>query len=208
MASPRTTPFIATLDSEDLLDATAPLDEPSAIRYPAEAPLARRMPSLPPPSRRAWFVVGIAGVLAAGAFFWAAESNGLRAAAIVSPVRTPPPPVHAELQAIPARIDLAPPEIALTDEVQPRPAPRPEPVEPRRARTSPQPHDGLAAALLERRKQLAQLGISGADVEAVTGISFDPGRRSARVVYRLEDSSAEVVEYWALRDGHWQPLND
>jgi len=75
-------------------------------------------------------------------------------------------------------------------------------------RASLQPRDELAAALLERRKQMSQRGMAGADVDAVAEISFDPSRRSARVIYRVENSAAEVVEYWAVRDGRWQALDE
>jgi hypothetical protein len=199
MASPRSTPFIASFDSEDLLDATAPLDD-IVVRIDAPRSVGKA-PSAPAPSRLAWSVVSMAGVLAAGALIWAAEGHQSRPPDIVRPIRTPPPPVRAELQSIPARIDLAPPEVAFANPVEPSPSTR-------RIRTVLQPRDELAAALLERRKQMSRSGIAGADVDAVARISFDPSRRSARVVYHVEDSAAEVVEYWALRDGRWQPLND
>jgi hypothetical protein len=120
----------------------------------------------------------------------------------------PPLPVRAELQAIPARIDVTLSEIVLAEVDEPSASARPQPLQAPPARRSLQPRDELAAALLERRKQLTQMGIAGADVDAVAGISFDPSRRSAKVVYRLEDSSAEILEYWALREGRWQPIND
>jgi hypothetical protein len=207
MASPRSTPFIASWESDELLDATAPLDECSS-RIEARLATERVARSVAGPSRLAWYVVGFAGVLAAGALIWTTEGTQSRDTAIIRPARTPPPPVRAELQAITARIDMTPPDIALADEVEPSFAPRSQLPQPRPARTVVRPRDELAAALLERRKQLSQMGIAGANVDAVAGISFDPSRRSARVVYQAEDSAAQVVEYWALRDGRWQPIND
>jgi hypothetical protein len=195
MAIARSTPFIASWHSEDPLDATVPLDEILAARPspPAFAP-APVTPLAAGPSRLEWFAVGIAGVLALGALVWAAEIDRPRTSAIEEPpARVPPLPVRAELQAIPARLDMTLPDIVL----QPPPA-----------RTNPQPRPELAAALLERRKQLSQIGPAVAEVDAVVAISFDPARRSARVVYRLENSAAEVVEYWAVRDGRWQPMSD
>ena len=195
MASPRSTPFIASWELESSLDATAPLDEILAA-HPSPPPSTHApvVPAAAGPSRLAWSVVGIAGALAVGALLWAAEGDRPRAPAIEErPARVPPLPVRAELQAIPARIDLTLPDIAS----QPPPA-----------RTTVQPRAELAAALLERRKQLSQMGTAVADVDAVAAISFDPNRRSARVVYYVEDSAAEVVEYWALRDGRWQPLEE
>ena len=123
-------------------------------------------------------------------------------------VHTPPPAIRAELQAIPTRIDLTPPDIAWAEADEPSASPPSPPRQPRPARTSLQPRDELAAALLERRKQTSQRGIAGADVDAVATIDFEPSRRSARVVYRVENSATEVVEYWAVRDGRWQPLDD
>lgn len=204
MASPRSTPFIASWDSDESLDATAPLDEILAAHASPPA-FARppRAPSTAGPSRRAWSVVGIAAVVAAGALLWAAENDRPRPPAILRSIHTPPPPVRAELQTIPARIDLAPPDIAWA-EVDETSASPPRHISP--ARPRPQPRDELAAALLERRKQMSLSG--SADVDAVAAIHFDPSRRSARVVYHVARSAAEIVEYWAVRDGHWQPLDD
>jgi hypothetical protein len=154
-------------------------------------------------------MVGIAGVLAVGALVWEAERDRLRVFVIEEPpARVPPPPVRAELQTIPARIDVTAPEVVFAEVDDPIASPRPQLPRPPPARTNPRPRDELAAALLERRQQMAQRGIAGANVDAVAAISFDPSRRSARVVYHVHDSAAEVVEYWALRDGRWQPLDD
>lgn len=210
MAVSRSTPFIASWDVEDPLDATAPLDEILAARSsPRPAHRAPPTPSASGPSRLAWSVIGVAGALAIGALVWAAEGGLPRVAAVDRRLRAPPPPVAAVLEAIPARIDLTPPQLELADADEPiAAAPLPQPAKPAPARAAPQPRDELAAALLERRRQLSQNGSAGADVEAVAAIHFDPSRRSARVVYRLENSAAELVEYWALRDGRWQPLDD
>jgi hypothetical protein len=201
MASHRSTPFIASWDSANLQDATVPLGE-DVVPNSAAASFVRRpkSPAAFAPSRRAWTVVGCAAALAAGALLGSVESNQPRAPAIARSPHVPPPFVRADLQSIAPRIDSAPPSIAFAAADEPIASPRAE-------RKSLQFHDELAAVLLERRKQLSQTGTADADVDAVAAISFDSSRRSARVIYQVENSAAEVVEYWAVRDGRWQPLD-
>ncbi len=206
MTSPRSTPFIASWDSEDSLDATAPLDE-SGYRFEIPPARARTAPPEAAPSRLAWIIVSVAGMLAAGALLWAAENNQSRATPTVRPVRTPPS-LRADLQVIPARIEVTPPDIVVADDVEPKLPAKSAPRLPRTVRTVIEPRDELAAALLERRRQMSQSGSAGTAVDTVAMISFDPNRSSARVIYHVEDSDREIVEYWALRDGRWQPLDD
>ena len=124
------------------------------------------------------------------------------------PARIPPPPIRADLRNFPVRIAQTAPRFAWPGTDEPRTATRPLLRQPAPARTLPRPRDELAAALLERRQQLSRSGAAGENVDAVAAIHFDPSRRSARVVYHVEHSTAEVIEYWALRDGRWQPLDD
>ena len=206
MASSRSTPFIASWDSWNLQDATVPLGE-DVVTNPAAAAFLRqpKAPAAFAPSRRAWTIVGCAASLAAGALLGSVESNQAPAPATARSPHAPPPFVRADLQSIPPRIDSAPPLIAFAAADEPIASPR---AQPRAERKSLQSHDELAAVLLERRKQLSQTGAADADVAAVAAISFDSSRRSARVIYQVENSAAEVVEYWAVRDGRWQPLDD
>lgn len=221
MASPRHTPFIASLDSEDLLDATLPLGDIAAA-----SPLANRAEhrwgsgyredrartssrAASPAPATTWvtrLVIGMSGVLVVGALIWADRPS--HSDAIARAARSPPPPIQAQLQSIPVKIEAAAPDITLPDQVEPHATQPSEPSSPPPNRTTSRPLDELAAALLERRKQMYERGIAGADVDAVAAIDFDPSRRSARVVYRLENSSGEVVEYWALHDGRWQAVGD
>jgi hypothetical protein len=202
MASSRSTPFIASWDSWNLQDATVPLGEGVVSNAAADSFLRQRnAPAASSKSRRAWTIVGCAASLAVGGLLGSVESNQPPASAIAKSPHAPPPFVRADLQSIAPRIDSAPPRIAFAVADEPIASPRPE-------RKSLKSHDELAAVLLERRKQLSQTGTADADVDAVAAISFDSSRRSARVIYQVENSVAEVVEYWAVRDGRWQPLED
>ncbi len=182
--------------------AAAVLDvlRPLAVSDTSAAALSRPLPTVQTPSRLAWSMVAIAIVVATGALISAVGVGGARQSAPVAAVRPPPPPVRAELQAFPVRIQTPTPVVAL-------PA-RARPVVSKATVVRTEPRRELEAALLERRQQMFRNGIGGAEVIAVAGISFDPRQRSARVVYRRDNSSAELVEYWAVRDGRWQPLND
>jgi hypothetical protein len=114
--------------------------------------------------------------------------------------------LRVQLQAFPQQHKLAMPKVPLPDTTDRKPAVPPTPARPRPA--GPSNRAELEAALLERRQQMARAGLASVDVIAVEDIHFDPSRRSARVVYRRQDSTARVVEYWALRDGRWQALED
>ncbi len=87
---------------------------------------------------------------------WAAESDPPRTPAIERPIHVPPAPVRAQLQAIPAQIDMTPPDIAVADVDESGASTRPATRQAQSVRTSLQPRDELAAALLERRKQMSQ----------------------------------------------------
>ncbi|MEO8309335.1 MAG: serine/threonine-protein kinase [Pseudomonadota bacterium] len=162
---------------------------------------------LPASSRMVWRVTGIAALLAAGALIAAVHVEQAPTRAVAAVPSAPPPPTRAELQEVPLRIQPTMPELSLPG-VQERTlavvarAARPATV------ARPLARRELEAALLERREQLSRAGTGSVDVVAVDKISFDPSRRSARVVYRRRDSTAGVVEYWAVRDGHWQSVGD
>lgn len=179
-----------------------------ASEEPAPAATLRAPLPVRPPSRLAWSLVGTAVLVSAGALISAVGISRARSSGVIAGDRPPPPPVRAALQEIPARVELAVPDIALPAEARQSPAARPRPAAPIRVALRAEPRRELEAALLERRKQLSAMGIGGPDVVAVASISFDPRQRSARVAYRRERSQDELVEYWALRDGRWQPLND
>jgi hypothetical protein len=165
-----------------------------------------RPPPRPASSRVVRWVASITALLAAGALTSAVRVGQVPPRAGASAPLAPPPPLRVPLQAFTQQNQLTMPKVPLPDVIDREPAVRATPARPRPA--GPSTRTELEAALLERRQQMSRAGLASVDVSAVDDIRFDPSRRSARVIYRRQGSTAEVVEYWVLRDGRWQALDD
>ena len=141
------------------------------------------------PTRSAWLAISVTLLVAVGALVSAIALPAFRAPdAAVATSRVPPPPVHAVLQVVRVQIPQAPPAVAIAAPERVRAVDSPRSTR-ASLRVEPSPRSELEAALAQRPGQ-------------PDGINLDPSERSARVVY------ADRVEYWAMRDGHWQPLGE